>query len=94
LELHALVQAVVVTDTRSRAVEELSEQLATAPSDVRATPFLCLGTHEEIAHHLVACRARWGISHFTVRDIDAFAPVVALLKGLDATVTPNAEFAP
>jgi probable F420-dependent oxidoreductase len=90
LELHALVQAVVVTDTRSRVVEDLSEELATTPSDVGATPFLCLGTHEEIARHLLACRARWGISYFTVRDIDGFAPVVALVKSLEATATPNA----
>jgi probable F420-dependent oxidoreductase len=89
LELHALVQAVVVTDTRSRVVEDLSEQLATAPSDVRATPFLCLGTHEEIAHHLLACRARWGISYFTVRDIDALAPVVALVRHLDGAASSN-----
>jgi probable F420-dependent oxidoreductase len=89
LELHALVQAVVVTDTRSRVVEDLSQQLATDSSDVRATPFLCLGTHEEIACHLLACRARWGISYFTVRDIDALAPVVALVKSVDATATPN-----
>ncbi len=48
-----------------------------------ATPFLCLGTHEEMAQHLLACRARWGISYFTVRDIDAFAPVMALVRSLD-----------
>jgi probable F420-dependent oxidoreductase len=83
LELHALVQAVIVTDARSRVAEDLSDELATAPSDVVATPFLCLGTHEEIAQHLLTCRARWGISYFTVRDIDAFAPVMALVRSLD-----------
>jgi probable F420-dependent oxidoreductase len=85
LELHALVQAVVVTDARASVAEDLSQQLSTPSSDVMATPFLCLGTHEEMAHHLLACRARWGISYFTVRDIEAFAPVMALVRSLDGT---------
>ncbi len=85
LELHALVQAVIVTDTRSKVAEDLGEELATPPSDVVTTPFLCLGTHEEMAHHLLTCRARWGISYFTVRDIDAFAPVMTLVRRLDGS---------
>jgi probable F420-dependent oxidoreductase len=83
LELHALVQAVTVTEARSHLAENLSRQLATPSADVLATPFLCLGTPEEMAHHLLACRARWGISYFTVRDIEGFAPVMALVRSLD-----------
>ncbi len=82
LELHALVQAVVVTDDRERVAEELGAELATAPADVLSTPFLCVGTHEEMARHLLACRARWGISYFTVRDIEGFAPVMELVRRL------------
>ena len=82
-ELHALVQAVVVTDNRSRVAEELSEELAHDPSDLLSTPFLCLGTHEEMARHLLTCRDRWGISYFTVREIDGFAPVMTLVRTLD-----------
>ncbi len=85
LELHALVQAVVVTDERPLVAADLSKQLATPASDVLVTPFLCVGTHEEIAQHLLACRARWGISYFTVRDVEAFAPVMALVRSLDST---------
>jgi hypothetical protein len=48
-----------------------------------ATPFLCFGSPEEMAHHLLTCRARWGISYFTVRDIDVFAPVIGLVRSLD-----------
>lgn len=83
LELHALVQAVIVTDARSKVAEDLGEELATRPADVLSTPFLCIGTHEEMARHLVTCRARWGINYFTVRDIDGFAPVMTLLRRLD-----------
>lgn len=85
LELHALVQAVLDTDTRSRVAEDLSGQLATSVPDLMATPFLCLGTREEMARHLLACRERWGISYFTVRDIDVFAPVMSLARSLDRT---------
>ena len=83
LELHALVQAVIVTETRAQVAEDLSGQLALRRSDVLATPFLCFGSPEEMAHHLLACRARWGISYFTVRDIEGFAPVMALVRSLD-----------
>ncbi len=83
LELHALVQAVVVTDERPRVAKELGAQLATRPDDVLSTPFICVGTHEEMARHLLDCRARWGINYFTVRDIEGFAPVMELVRRLD-----------
>jgi probable F420-dependent oxidoreductase len=85
VELHALVQAVVDTDTRAQVAEDLSDEVATPASDVLATPFLCLGTKEEMARHLLACRARWGISYFTVRDIEAFAPVMDQARSLDGS---------
>jgi probable F420-dependent oxidoreductase len=85
LELHALVQAVTVTDTRSRVAEELSGQLSMSTSDVLATPFLCFGSPNEMADHLLACRARWSISYYTVRDIEGFAPVIALVRDLDSS---------
>ncbi|HSZ37877.1 MAG TPA: TIGR03621 family F420-dependent LLM class oxidoreductase [Acidimicrobiales bacterium] len=89
IELHALVQAVVPTEDRKAAARDLSVRLATRADDVLATPFLCLGTHEEMAQHLLDCRARWGISYFTVRDIDQFAPVMALVRALDGTARSN-----
>jgi probable F420-dependent oxidoreductase len=85
LELHALVQAVIVTQSRSRVAEDLGDQLATPSPDVMATPFLCLGTPEEMAAHLLACRDRWGINYFTVRDIQGFSPVMALVRSLDGS---------
>lgn len=81
LELHALVQAVVTTDDRTGLAEDLSTRLSMPAADLLSTPFLCLGTHEEMAEHLLACRARWSISYFSVRDVEGFAPVIELLKG-------------
>jgi probable F420-dependent oxidoreductase len=81
LELNALVQAVVITDDRQAAAEALAGEVeGLTVSDALATPFVALGTHEEIARHLLACRERWGISYFVVRDIDAFAPVIEILR--------------
>lgn len=84
LELHALVQSVVVTDDRRGAAEAVVEEVPTlALDDALTTPFLALGTHEEIAAHLRSCRDRWGISYFSVRSIDAFAPVIDRLRAGD-----------
>jgi hypothetical protein len=81
LELNALVQRIVVTDDRHAAAREVVGQVeGLTVEDALATPFLALGTHDEIADHLRACRARWGISYFTVRDVAAFAPVIERLR--------------
>lgn len=80
LEFNALVQRVVITDDRRAAATELCEQVdGLELDDALATPYLALGTHDEIANHLRACRERWGITYFTVRDLDAFGPVIARL---------------
>lgn len=84
LELNALVQAVVVTDDRRKAAEELSAEVPGLDVDhALSTPFLALGTHDEITQHLLACRERWGISYYVVRDIEAFAPVIEALRHED-----------
>jgi probable F420-dependent oxidoreductase len=80
-ELHALIQAVIVTDDREEAAARVvRDGWAPTLDDALATPFLALGTHDEIAEHLLACRERWGISYFSVRDIEAFGPVIERLR--------------
>jgi probable F420-dependent oxidoreductase len=83
LELNALVQAVVVTNDRRAAAEEWVRRSHGQISldDALATPFLALGTHGDIAEHLVACRERWDISYFSVRNLIGFAPVIETLRG-------------
>jgi probable F420-dependent oxidoreductase len=83
VELHALVQSVVLTDDREGAAATLADRLGMDRSDTLATPFLCLGTHAEMAEHLLACRERWGFSYVSVRDIASFAPVMALVRAAD-----------
>jgi len=86
IELHALVQAVVITDDRAHATAEIAGRIGMDVSDALSTPFLCVGTHDEIAQHLQACRERWGFSYYSVRDVDSFAPVLARLHADDGTL--------
>jgi probable F420-dependent oxidoreductase len=86
LELNALVQRVIITDDREAAIHDLIGQVTgLTAEDARNTPFLAIGTHDEIARHLLECRQRWGISYFSVRDLEAFAPVIARLRSTDST---------
>lgn len=88
VELNALVQAVVVTSDRRAAAEELADNaIGLSVDDALVTPFLALGTHDQIAQHLLECRQRWGISYYTVRELEAFAPVIERLQHGDATAS-------
>ena len=84
LELNALVQRVVVTDDRQQAAAELAAQRpALTVEDVLQTPYLLIGTVDQIVESLQEGRRRWGISYIVVHEwsLDAIAPVVARLAG-------------
>ena len=84
LELNALVQAVIVTDDRQDAAAKLVGSVAGLTiADTLAAPFVALGTEDEIAEHLLRCRARWGISYYVVRELDTFAPILERLRRAD-----------
>jgi probable F420-dependent oxidoreductase len=86
VSLHALVQSVVVTGDRLGVAKGVARKQGMALSDVLATPFLCLGTHDEIAEHLLTCRQRWGIDYYTVRSMAEFKPVLERLRVADEGV--------
>jgi probable F420-dependent oxidoreductase len=84
LELNVLTQRVVVTDDREQAAGELSAQWpALTPKDMLETPFVLIGTVEQIVETLQARRERWGFSYYVIWDTlaEAMAPVVARLSG-------------
>ncbi len=82
-ELNVLVQRLVVTDDREAAAAEIVADVPTLDlDDALETPFLLLGTYDEIAAQIVAARDRWGVSYFTVRELDAFSPVIERLARL------------
>lgn len=84
IELNALVQRVVVTDHRRRTAEELTSRWPQlTPDEILQSPYVLIGTVDQLVEDLQARRARWGISYYVVFEpyLDAFAPVVARLAG-------------
>ena len=83
LELNALIQAVVVSDQRTHTADQLAARFKVARHLVLESPYVLLGTIDEICDTIRQRRERYGISYLTVfeRDIEAFAPVVERLAG-------------
>lgn len=84
LELNALVQRVIVTNDRRHAAEEFAQRWPALDADeLLETPFLLLGTVDQLVDDLQARRERWGISYYVIFEpsVDAFAPIVARLAG-------------
>ena len=84
LELNALIRRVIVTDHPRQAAEELVptwKQLSA--EEVLQSPYVCIGTKDEIVESLQARRERWGLSYFVTFEayMEAFAPIVARLAG-------------
>ena len=84
LELNALVQRVVVTDDRHRTAQELATRWpALSAHDLLESPYLLIGTVDQMVEDLRARRDLWGISYYTTFEpyLDALAPVVNRLAG-------------
>jgi len=84
LELNALVQRVTVTEDRRQAAEALARRWPQlSPEELLQSPYVLIGTVNQLVEDLQARRERWGISSYIIfePDIDAFAPVVACLAG-------------
>jgi probable F420-dependent oxidoreductase len=84
LELNALVQRVVMTDDRCQAAEELARRWTQlSPEEILQSPYVLIGTVDQLVEDLQARRERWDISYYVIFEpyMDAFAPVVARLAG-------------
>jgi probable F420-dependent oxidoreductase len=84
LELNALVQRVVVTDDRRKTAEELTGRWTQlTPDEILQSPYVLVGTIDQIVEDLQARRERWDISYYVIFEpyMDVFAPVVARLAG-------------
>jgi probable F420-dependent oxidoreductase len=83
-ELNVLVQRVVVTEDRRAAAEELTQRWPQLTGDdFLKSPYVLIGTVDQIAEEIVARRELWGFSNYTVHEpfMDDFAPVLARLTG-------------
>ncbi len=84
LELNVLVQRVLVTDNRYAAAEELAKsQTQLTADEFLQSPFVLIGTADQIVEDLHARRERWGFSSYVMFDayMDAFAPILARIVG-------------
>jgi probable F420-dependent oxidoreductase len=70
IELNVLIQAVVHTSDRRGAAHELAAAFGSGvtPEEVLASPFVLIGTHEQMADALVDRQRRSGVSYWTVFD--------------------------
>jgi hypothetical protein len=84
LELSAQIQRIIVTDNRRQAADELVKtwQQLTA-EEILESPYVLIGTVDEMVEALHARRERWGLSYFVTFDplLETLAPIVARLAG-------------
>lgn len=84
ITLNVLIQQVIVTDDRRRGAETLASQWSQlSPDEFLASPYILIGSVDQIVADLEARRERWGFSYFTIFEpyMTALAPVVARLAG-------------
>lgn len=84
VRLSALVQRVIVTDHRQSAAEAAAAELGGRSADeLLESPYLLIGTIDQMVEDLRRRRERWGIAEYVIFEpaVDDFAPVVARLGG-------------
>jgi probable F420-dependent oxidoreductase len=84
LELNALVQRVIVTDDRRKEAAALTGPISQlTPDEIFESPYMLIGTVDQMVADLEARRERWGISYIMTHEqfMDALAPVVTRLAG-------------
>jgi probable F420-dependent oxidoreductase len=82
--IEVLVQVVRVTSDRPAAVRELTAAVPGASAeDIARTPFLLIGSHQEIASQLLAQSQELGITSYIVREqgVPELERVLALIRG-------------
>lgn len=89
IEWHALTQVVKVTGDRRKTAADMAEQYrgTITAEQILETPFLFVGTIEEMAEQVIRNRDRYGFTYYTVHEpyLDEFAPVIEQVRALDAS---------
>src|SRR5262249_12272612 len=80
-EINALVQIVAVTDDPEPAYASVCKRIADLTiDDARTTPYLLVGTTDEIASKIDRLATEYSIRYFAVRALEQFAPVIRELR--------------
>ncbi|MCB0029551.1 MAG: TIGR03621 family F420-dependent LLM class oxidoreductase [Anaerolineales bacterium] len=82
IKFHIQTWAVAVTTDRQAAAEAVAAQLGVPAPFLLDTPYVMLGTVNEIAAQLARYREQFGLTYISVfaRDMAAIAPVIAQLR--------------
>ena len=81
IERSILVQHTYVGDDADAAFDTAVERFEMDRSLLQDTPFVLIGSVEQVVDKLERLREQIGVSHVTIRDATGFAPVVAALAG-------------
>ena len=81
IERSALVQVTHVGTGADEQISALADRFEVDRELIDNTPFVLVGSVEQVVDKVERIRADVGISHFVVRDAAGFAPVVAALAG-------------
>ncbi|MEM9466922.1 MAG: TIGR03621 family F420-dependent LLM class oxidoreductase [Actinomycetota bacterium] len=80
IERSALVQRLEVTDDPGAVRDEIAERWGMEPDQIDECPFALLGSIEQIVDKIERLRSSLGITHYVVRDTEAFAPIIDRLR--------------
>jgi probable F420-dependent oxidoreductase len=86
VEWHALNQVVVETRDRRAAAGKLAQRFGhlIPPDEILRTPFVFIGTIEQMAQQVLGNQDRYGFTYYTVHGpyMDTFAPVIERVRAI------------
>jgi probable F420-dependent oxidoreductase len=82
LTFHSWLRHAQVTDDARGAAAKIASATGLTPEDVLESPFVLIGSVEEIVERLLERRERWGYSYYTVQQPSA-REFAAVLEALD-----------
>jgi probable F420-dependent oxidoreductase len=95
IEWHVLVQLVLETPDRRAAADQLIERFGRTMStdELLETPFVLIGTVEQMAEQILRNRDRFGFTYYTVHGpfMDTLAPVIERVRALDPSSATGAN---
>lgn len=83
IELQSLIWSAAVTDHRESEADKVARAHGLPIAHVLGSPYFLIGSVDAIVEQLLEQRSTYGLSYFVVypEDFEAFAPVVAKLRG-------------
>jgi hypothetical protein len=81
IERSSLVQLIDVGPDASARIDAAAERFEVPREVIEQTPFVLIGSVEQVVDKLQQLRNDVGINHYVIRDAEGFAPVAAILAG-------------